>query len=104
MAQAIGGPAGWLTIGSALACDSIVTAGPSRRPGDYVAANRAVWGDWSVPESGLRLLPEDLTGLDALELGCGTGYISAWLARLGARPVGLDFAAGQLRIARLLQR
>src|SRR6187200_2455439 len=55
-----------------------------------------VWGDWSVPESRLRLLP-DVTGLDVLELGCGTGYVSAWLARLGARPVGLDLAARQLR-------
>jgi len=63
-----------------------------------------VWGDWSVPESQLRLLPDDVTGLDVLELGCGTGYVSAWLARLGARPVGVDLAARQLRIARSLQR
>ena len=63
-----------------------------------------VWGDWSVPESRLRLLPDDVTGLDVLELGCGTGYVSAWLARLGARPVGVDLAARQLRIARTLQR
>ena len=63
-----------------------------------------VWGDWSVPESQLRLLPDDVTGLDVLELGCGTGYVSAWLARLGARPVGVDLAARQLRIARRLQR
>ena len=63
-----------------------------------------VWGDWSDPEPRLRLLPDDVTGLDVLELGCGTGYVSAWLARLGARPVGVDLAARQLRIARSLQR
>ncbi len=63
-----------------------------------------VWGDWSVPESELRLLPDDVAGMDVLELGCGTGYVSAWLARLGARPVGIDLAARQLRIARALQR
>jgi SAM-dependent methyltransferase len=63
-----------------------------------------VWGDWGVPESELRLLPDDLAGLDVLELGCGTAYVSAWLARLGARPVGLDVAAAQLRLARRLQR
>jgi SAM-dependent methyltransferase len=63
-----------------------------------------VWGDWSVPESQLRLLPDDVAGMDVLELGCGTGYVSAWLARLGARPVGLDFAARQLRISRALQQ
>ena len=79
--------------------------------GDQVAHGRQrwaepapVWGDWSIPESQLRLLPDDVTGLDVLELGCGTGYISAWLARLGARPVGVDLAARQLRIARALQR
>jgi SAM-dependent methyltransferase len=63
-----------------------------------------VWGDWSVPESQLRLLPEDVAGMDVLELGCGTGYVSAWLARLGARPVGVDLAGRQLRIARALQQ
>ena len=41
--------------------------------------------------------------MDVLELGCGTGYVSAWLTRLGARPVGVDLAARQLRIARALQ-
>lgn len=63
-----------------------------------------VWGDWSVPESELRLLPDDVAGMDVLELGCGTGYVSAWLARLGACPVGVDLAARQLRIARALQQ
>jgi SAM-dependent methyltransferase len=79
--------------------------------GDQLAHGRArwaepapVWGDWSVPESELRLLPDDLSGLDAVELGCGTGYVSAWLARLGARPVGVDLAGRQLRIARALQQ
>jgi SAM-dependent methyltransferase len=62
-----------------------------------------VWGDWNVPESELRLLPDDVAGMDVLELGCGTGYVSAWLARLGARPVGVDLATRQLRIARALQ-
>lgn len=40
---------------------------------------------------------------DSLELGCGTGYISAWLARRSARPVGLDNAAAQLATAAALQ-
>ena len=39
------------------------------------------WGIFSVPEADLHLLPSDLTGLDAIELGCGTAYISCWLAR-----------------------
>ena len=48
------------------------------------------WGIYGVPESQLHLLPDDLAGLDAIELGCGTGYVSAWMARRGARPVGID--------------
>jgi SAM-dependent methyltransferase len=62
------------------------------------------WGDWSVPEAELRLLPEPLAGLDAVELGCGTAYLSGWLARAGARPVGVDASARQLGLARRLQR
>jgi SAM-dependent methyltransferase len=38
-----------------------------------------------------------------VELGCGTAYVSAWLARLGARPVGVDPTPGQLAIARQCQ-
>ena len=60
------------------------------------------WGAWSVAESDLRLLP-DVDGLDVVELGCGTAYWSAWLARRGARPVGLDNSSRQLATARVLQ-
>ncbi len=49
------------------------------------------------------MLPADLNGRDSIELGCGTGYISAWLARRGTRPVGLDNSAAQLATARQLQ-
>src|SRR5262245_35637108 len=62
------------------------------------------WGIWSVPETELRLLPDDLAGKDALEIGCGTAYVSAWLARRGARPVGLDNSPAQLETARGFQR
>jgi SAM-dependent methyltransferase len=65
-------------------------------------AERITWGIWSVPESELGLLP-DVDGLDVVELGCGTGYVSAWLARRGARPVGLDNSGRQLATARTLQ-
>jgi len=46
------------------------------------------------------LLLEDLAGKDAIELGCGTAYVSAWLARRGARVVGIDNSAAQLATAR----
>jgi SAM-dependent methyltransferase len=38
-----------------------------------------------------------------LEVGCGTGYVSAWLARAGASPVGLDNSARQLASAAMFQ-
>ncbi len=61
------------------------------------------WGVWDIPESSLRILPDDVDGLDTIELGCGTGYVSAWLARRGARPVGIDNSEAQLATARRLQ-
>ena len=48
------------------------------------------------------MLP-DVDGLDVIELGCGTAYWSAWLARRGARPVGLDNSSRQLATARVFQ-
>jgi SAM-dependent methyltransferase len=62
------------------------------------------WGIWRVPESEVGLLPAELEGVDAIELGCGTAYISAWLARRGARPVGIDNSEAQLETARRYQR
>jgi SAM-dependent methyltransferase len=61
------------------------------------------WGVWGIPEHEVRLLPDDLAGKDTIELGCGTGYVSAWLARRGARPVGIDNSEQQLATARRLQ-
>ena len=60
------------------------------------------WGIWGVPESDLHML-DDVAELDAIELGCGTAYVSAWLARRGARPVGIDNSPRQLETARRLQ-
>ena len=60
------------------------------------------WGVWHVPESDLRALP-DVAGMDTIELGCGTAYISSWLARRGARPVGVDITPAQLETARRMQ-
>lgn len=61
------------------------------------------WGIWSVPESQLGVFPDTVQGLDTIELGCGTAYVSAWLARRGARPVGIDNSEAQLDTARALQ-
>ena len=61
------------------------------------------WGIWGIPEAEVRLLPPDVSGQDVVELGCGTGYVSAWLAMRGARPVGIDNSPAQLETARTLQ-
>ena len=57
------------------------------------------WGIWHIPEAELRVLP-DVVGKDVVELGCGTAYWSAWLARMGAKPVGIDITDAQLANAR----
>jgi SAM-dependent methyltransferase len=61
------------------------------------------WGIWQIPENDVGVIP-DVAGRDVVELGCGTGYWSAWLARRGARAVGLDNSSRQLATAHMLQR
>lgn len=63
------------------------------------ATDEIAWGIWGIPETQLQVLP-DVAGKDIIELGCGTAYFSAWLARRGARVVGLDNSAAQLANAR----
>jgi SAM-dependent methyltransferase len=60
------------------------------------------WGVWQIPESELNVLG-DVEGLDIVDLGCGTGYFSAWFAKRGARPVGIDPTPAQLETARAMQ-
>jgi len=67
------------------------------------ASAEPTWGIWGLPERELRALP-DVKGKDVIELGCGTAYWSAWLARRGARVVGIDNSVKQLETARSLQR
>jgi len=67
------------------------------------SSREPVWGMFEVPERDVKILP-DVAGWDVVELGCGTAYWSAWLARLGARPVGVDLSERQLETAAILQR
>ena len=67
------------------------------------AKDAVEWGTFAVPESRVQALG-DVAGLDVVELGCGTAYLSAWLAKLGARPVGVDPTPAQLETARRMQR
>jgi SAM-dependent methyltransferase len=72
-------------------------------PGLRLWAGEPGWGLWNIPETQAGVLPAAVAGLDSIELGCGTGYVSAWLARRGARPAGLDNSAAQLATASQLQ-
>jgi len=63
------------------------------------ALEEITWGLWEVPESDVGVLG-DLAGLDVVELGCGTAYMSAVFAKKGARPVGVDITPAQLETAR----
>ena len=81
-----------------------------RMAADYVenghanwASDEVTWGIFSVPEARIGMFPPDLAGMDAIELGCGTAYVSAWMARRGARPVGIDNSPAQLATARRFQ-
>ncbi|MBK6762484.1 MAG: class I SAM-dependent methyltransferase [Micrococcales bacterium] len=61
------------------------------------------WGLFGIPESNVRALPS-LPGTRVVELGAGTAFFSAALARAGARPVAIDLNAGQLATAARCQR
>src|SRR4029079_13538243 len=66
------------------------------------AEEEITWGVFDVREDDLRSLG-NVDGLDVVELGCGTAYVSAWLAGRGARPVGVDVTPAQLATARRCQ-
>src|SRR4051794_21682648 len=61
------------------------------------------WGELHVREADIQALPADVTGMEVIDLGCGTAYVSAWLAKRGAKPVGIDNSPKQLETARRLQ-
>ena len=58
------------------------------------------WGVFAVADEWLG----DVDGLDVVELGCGTAFFAARLARHGARPVGVDPTPAQLETARRMMR
>jgi SAM-dependent methyltransferase len=66
------------------------------------AAPEITWGVFNMPERQLGVLGT-VDGLDVVELGCGTAYLSAWLAKREALPVGVDLTAAQLATARRCQ-
>ena len=61
------------------------------------------WGIFGIREVVLGSPLGEVRGLDVVELGCGTAYYSARLAKRGARPVGVDPTPAQLATARRMQ-
>ena len=67
------------------------------------APGELTWGVFGVGESAIGSPLGDVSGLDVVELGCGTAYFSAQLAYRGARPVGVDPTPAQLATAHRMQ-
>ncbi|KMS76484.1 methyltransferase type 11 [Streptomyces viridochromogenes] len=70
---------------------------------DHWSRTEPSWGLWATPEPQVTVLPDGIAGMRTIELGCGTAYVSAWLARAGAQPVGIDLSEQQLATARAMQ-
>ncbi|MFZ0323514.1 MAG: class I SAM-dependent methyltransferase [Actinomycetes bacterium] len=66
-----------------------------------LGSNDLVWGPESLSEADAGLLG-DVTGLRVLEVGCGAGQGSRWVAEAGGLAVGVDLSLGQLRHAQAL--
>jgi SAM-dependent methyltransferase len=67
------------------------------------SAEAITWGIFGVRDDALGSPLGDVAALDVVELGCGTAYFSARLAKHGARPTGVDPTPAQLATARRMQ-
>jgi SAM-dependent methyltransferase len=67
------------------------------------AESEVRWGLFRVPEADLAVL-DDVRGARVVELGAGTGFLSAALTRAGAQPVAVDISRAQLDSARRCQQ
>ncbi|MDH6575588.1 class I SAM-dependent methyltransferase [Kitasatospora sp. MAP5-34] len=63
------------------------------------APTRMEWTQQPGVGPGAEILGDDLTGRRIVELGCGAGHNTAHLAAVGARAIGVDRSAGQIRRA-----
>ena len=69
--------------------------------GSALGAAQLVWGPEGLTEERAGLLGP-VAGLRVLEVGCGAGQGSRWVAQAGGTAVGLDLSLGQLQHARAL--
>lgn len=79
--------------------DAYSDAYQARHAAQLAEHDGLAWGTTQIPEAELRILG-DVAGKDILEFGCGAAQWSIGLAKLGARPVGLDLSVRQLEHAR----
>ena len=56
--------------------------------------------DTPIVRAAIHAVAPDLYGQQVLDLGCGTGRHTIWLAEQGAQVTGLDFSEGMLAQAR----
>jgi len=73
-----------------------------RRARQAWASEEIDWGMFSGPEAEIGALG-DVRAKDVIELGCGTAYFGAWLAKRDARVTGVDVTPAQLETARRMQ-
>lgn len=66
------------------------------------ASDEPWWGIFGIPEAEVGLLPASLAGQRCIEIGCGAGYVSAWMARRGGSVLGIDPTPNQLATAQRL--
>ena len=71
--------------------------------GTFLGDDRFVWCPEGLDEQDAGLLGP-VRDRDVVEVGCGAGQCTRWLATQGARAVGVDQSEGMLRRARLLGR
>lgn len=69
--------------------------------GEFLGDARFVWCPEGLDEARAGLLGE-VAGRRVLEVGCGAGQCSRWLAGQGAEPVGIDLSRSQLAHGRRL--
>jgi SAM-dependent methyltransferase len=81
----------------------LMSAEYQAKHGGRLTETARAWGVWRISEDEVRALGE-VAGRDVLELGCGAAQWSIALAEDGARPVGIDVSAKQLRHARRSSR
>lgn len=71
--------------------------------GSFLGASDFIWCPEGVRESDVGLLG-DVERRQVLEVGCGAGQCSRWLAEAGAIATGVDLSTGMLEQASRLQR